>query len=132
MRRSLYDRSLDSNYMSEAGPFTTVQKFNDWFATLCIRWVKDPESLPPYSFRKDLPDDCDCVFTHRDLHPSNIMMSSEQPHRILAVVDWEQSGWLPEYWEHCKAQFTALYKDEWTTKYRPVILDQPQASPTEA
>lgn len=27
--------------------------------------------------------------------------------RIRAIVDWERSGWLPEYWKYCRAGATA-------------------------
>jgi hypothetical protein len=114
--------------MVEAGPIKTVQAFNDWFTTLCIRWVPDPETLPPDPFRQHLPDDCDVVFTHGDLHRSNIIISATRPYRVLAIVDWEQSGWLPAYWEDCKAHFTASCRDEWAVRYLPMILDQQDSS----
>jgi hypothetical protein len=41
---------------------------------------------------------------------------------VLAVVDWEQSGWLSEYWEARKAQYTAFHREEWSTKFRDCAL----------
>ncbi|CAA7269377.1 unnamed protein product [Cyclocybe aegerita] len=52
-----------------------------------------------------LPYDSPIVFTHGDLSFSNIMItprSAPGPARVLAVIDWEQSGWMPDFWEYCK------------------------------
>jgi aminoglycoside phosphotransferase (APT) family kinase protein len=99
-----------------------VKDFHDWFTFQYKRHIPSPETIPePY--RKDLPDDSDIVFTHGDLHRSNIIVSTSTP-RILALVDWEQSAWLPAYWEDCKARWTCTYSDEWAVKYLPLILDE--------
>ena len=75
------------------------------------------------TFRQYLPDDAEIRFTHGDLHPSNIIITSSSPSKVIAIVDWEQAGWLPVYWEDCKARFTADYSGEWSEKYLPMILD---------
>ncbi|PLN85985.1 phosphotransferase enzyme family protein [Aspergillus taichungensis] len=123
-RGPLYDRVFNVSYMHEAGPFTTVRDFHDWFTFLCRRWMPDPYSVPVEPFRHDLPDDCAIKFTHGDLHPSNIIVTSDPPYRTLAIIDWEQSGLLPEYWESCKAQYVYFGAEDWSTTYLPMILDQ--------
>ncbi|KAF4169708.1 hypothetical protein CNMCM6936_006867 [Aspergillus lentulus] len=105
------------------GPFATVKEFHDWFTFLCRRRMPDPYSVPIEPYRYELPDDCAIKFTHGDLHRSNIVISSSRPYRTLAIVDWEQSGWFPAYWEARKAQYTAWMTEEWTTTYLPIILD---------
>jgi hypothetical protein len=77
--------------------------------------------------REHLLDDIPITFTHGDLHPSNIMVS---PHgtpgpRVLAIVDWYQSGWLPEHWEACKAYLTATIESDWFVTYLPSFLEMP-------
>ncbi|PTU23227.1 hypothetical protein P175DRAFT_0499774 [Aspergillus ochraceoroseus IBT 24754] len=47
-----------------------------------------------------------------DLNRRNIIVSSFNPVQIV-VVDWEQAGWYPDYWEYSKACFTCRYEDEW-------------------
>ena len=42
--------------------------------------------------------------------------------RVIAIIDWGQSGWYPEYWEYCKALYTTLYSDEWRTEWIPRFL----------
>lgn len=55
----------------------------------------------------------DIKFTHADLHRGNIIVSCSTPARIIAIVDWAQSGWYPDYWEYCKAHYTCWSEDEW-------------------
>lgn len=53
------------------------------------------------------------VRTHGDLHPRNIMVrwdpemghvpQEERCLRVVSLIDWERSGWYPEYWEFVKA-----------------------------
>ncbi|KAE8153130.1 phosphotransferase enzyme family protein [Aspergillus avenaceus] len=124
MKEPLYDRAFHVNHMHEAGPFTTVHDFHDWFTFLHRRPMSNPYSVPVEPFRHDLPDNCAIKFTHGDLHRSNIIDTTTYPYRILAVVDWEQSGWLPEYWESRKAQYTADRAEPWSTTSLPMILDQ--------
>lgn len=119
MRSPFYDRAFLSNFLSEAGPFASVHEFHEWFTFLPRRPMPDPHSIPIEPFRHELSDDSSIKFTHGDLHRSNIIIA---PY-ILAIVDWEQSGWLPEYWEARKAQYT-VDSEEWLTKYLPMILDQ--------
>lgn len=75
-------------------------------------------------FRSALPDDVPITFTHGDLHPSNILISfSEGSPRVACLIDWHQAGWLPAYWEVCKAIYTAWPGSEWELKYVPMFLD---------
>ncbi|KNG84887.1 phosphotransferase enzyme family protein [Aspergillus nomiae NRRL 13137] len=96
----------------EAGPFSSIEEFNDWFSFLpqsrfpMLNRYKDP-------YREFLPDTGEIKFTHADLHRGNIIVSTTGPARILAIVDWAQAGWYPDYWEYCKARYTCWYEDEW-------------------
>jgi Phosphotransferase enzyme family len=86
--------------------------------------MEDPYSVPIEPFRSDLPDNIDIKLTHGDLHPSNIVITESGPPKVVALIDWEQSGWLPAYWEDRKAHLTAEYGGEWAKVYLPIILDQ--------
>lgn len=91
---------------------------------LSRRWMPDPLSVLIEPFRDELPDDSDIKFTHGDLHQSNIIVSTSKPRRVLAVVDWEQSGWFPAYWEARKAKWTVDWEEDWAEKYLPKIVEQ--------
>lgn len=82
--------------------------------------------------RNELPDDEPIQFVHADLHKSNILITSteEGPARVMAIVDWHQSGWYPTYWEYCKARLTAKDGEEGLTTYIPKIL-KPREGPWE-
>ena len=35
---------------------------------------------------------------------------------VVGIIDWEQTGWYPEYREYCKAMYGVLYDHEWHTE----------------
>lgn len=47
-----------------------------------------------------LPRSSLSVFTHADLAPRNLMVDLEaHPPRVSGLLDWENAGWYPPYWE---------------------------------
>lgn len=97
-----------------AAPIRSEAQFNDFLCYQTGRtataWVK--------MIRAAMRDDHQLVMTHADLHPRNIMVKWEEDEqeglghrrergiRITALLDWESSGWYPEYWEFVKALST--------------------------
>jgi hypothetical protein len=100
--------------------------------------VKDfHDTLIPHNstYRAQLDDGCEIVFVHGDLHPSNILISfalDNPSASIVALVDWEQSGWMPEYWEYGKALRAVSYEGVWHRQCLPNIIDFPPFSTFEA
>ncbi|RDB28922.1 hypothetical protein Hypma_016123 [Hypsizygus marmoreus] len=126
-RQPLLDIIFVDHRKGPVGPLPSVQSFHDKFATLHYRDHYVRTSPDPY--RIMLPDNAPIVFTHGDLHPRNIILSASGagPVRVLAIVDWQQSGWLPAYWEACKAFWTTWGTPSgtiWAEKYLPRILEQ--------
>ncbi|KAK6526977.1 hypothetical protein TWF281_010173 [Arthrobotrys megalospora] len=107
-----------------AGPFLTVAAFHDWLNDRVLRRFPDPEATMP--LRKMLPDNALIVFSHGDLHPKNILISPAKLSKIVAIVDWHQSGWYPSYWERCKAEWGNL--GDWANKYLPEALENSEHS----
>ncbi len=72
------------------------------------------------------------VFSHADLLPPNIIVSTGPRPAVTAVIDWAQAGWYPGYWEYCKSRrigldvylFEQKEQDEWLSKYLPLIVDR--------
>lgn len=122
-RQPLLDVIFTSSYSPPAGPFPSIRSFHDWFAHLPRPYDRAPGDAP-HPMRSKLLDDVPIVFTHGDLHRSNIIVSSEEDGapRVLAIIDWHQSGWLPVYWEFCKARWTTKIGEEWETEYLPRFL----------
>ena len=100
------------------GSFPDTKSFHDWFANLTRRTARDRDEAPD-PWRSGLLDDAPIVFTHADLHRSNIMVSETDDGfpRILAIIDWHQSGWYPAPWEFYKTRLTARGKEQWEEHY---------------
>jgi thiamine kinase-like enzyme len=73
-------------------------------------------------YRDLLPDNGVITLTHADLHRGNIIVSSTVPPRVVAIIDWGQAGWYPDYWEYCKASYTSIYHGRWRNKWIPRFL----------
>jgi aminoglycoside phosphotransferase (APT) family kinase protein len=43
-------------------------------------------------------------FTHSDLHCTNLLVDRG---RLSGIIDWECSGYMPEYWDFTKAMYSA-------------------------
>ncbi|KXT05649.1 hypothetical protein AC578_5629 [Pseudocercospora eumusae] len=48
-------------------------------------------------------------FTHGDLGVQNILVRDG---KVVAIIDWECSGWYPQYWEYTKAQYNRVLLPE--------------------
>ncbi|KAF2785577.1 phosphotransferase enzyme family protein [Melanomma pulvis-pyrius CBS 109.77] len=104
------DRVLE--FKPSNGPWPSVASFHNWLSWVWRRHAPEPEKIAD-PFRQLLKDDSGIVLTHGDLHQSNIIVSETSPVYVLAIVDWEQSGWYPDYWEHCKTTYTVAEWDDW-------------------
>jgi thiamine kinase-like enzyme len=106
----LQDKLFRPEYIE--GPFPSIKAFNDWFQAAAMRLKPGQKVTEPY--RELLSDSGHIYFTHGDLTYGNIIISGEPDSvRITGIVDWEQSGWYPEYWEYCKLLFAGPYSHEW-------------------
>ncbi|RFU31802.1 hypothetical protein B7463_g4532, partial [Scytalidium lignicola] len=107
--------------MPAAGPFPSVKKFNDWLAWLPGRFLPDHIKYED-PWRPLLPDTGRITLTHGDLHQGNILISLTNPPQVIAIIDWGQAGWYPDYWEYCKAAYTSWYSGEWRNRWIPLFL----------
>ena len=92
--------------LSKSGPFQSEDEFNQ---AIIMALKKDR----PYTFVDwicdvwlDIMKGHEIVLTHNDFDPRNILV---QGAKVVAILDWELSGFYPEYWEYCKA----LRRPEW-------------------
>ncbi|CAL1700022.1 unnamed protein product [Somion occarium] len=100
------------------GPFTSVAAFHDFFSAATRGGQYNPDD--PHPLRSLLLDNCHITFTHGDLHRQNIILSPDGS-QINAIIDWEQAGWMPNYWELCKALYSAP-SDSWRNVYLPIVF----------
>jgi aminoglycoside phosphotransferase (APT) family kinase protein len=83
--------SLNLNYRTPGGPFPSIKAFNNWFSLLPQSRLPDSQKFQdPY--RHLLPDNGVITLTHADLHRGNTTASSTAPPRVVAIIDWGQSG----------------------------------------
>lgn len=98
-----------------SGPFRTVKDFHDWFTSINLKGKL-------HSYRSWLPDIYDITFTHADIHRDNLIVTESGPPNVLAIVDWAQAGWYPDYWEICKARLISDLESDWYRIYIPRIF----------
>ena len=92
---------------SSLGPFATLSDFRDLLQT--------SPNLTAYREMWDSPqaEKAGCVLTHVDIAPRNIIRRDSDG--ALVIIDWEFSGWWPEYWERIKYHFADFPETpEWT------------------
>ncbi|KAF2257649.1 hypothetical protein CC78DRAFT_588218 [Lojkania enalia] len=90
-------------------PIANNAQFNNF---LLDDSLMDPARLE--YLRRCLPSNYQIVVTHGDLCPPNILVESEDVLTITGIIDWENGGAYPEYWEYINAfrnSFTG--KDDW-------------------
>ncbi|KAJ8129657.1 hypothetical protein O1611_g3974 [Lasiodiplodia mahajangana] len=79
------------------------------------------------SYREHLPDflphSSEAVFAHGDIAPRNIMVNESAS--ITGVIDWENFGWYPDYWEFANIQKPSADWDwmEWMDRTKPKAWD---------
>jgi aminoglycoside phosphotransferase (APT) family kinase protein len=101
-------------------PIGSEEEFNDFLLDTGGRKTLVTRAKMIRSF---LRSDHRIVMTHGDLHPRNIMAVMEPAEevlgrvaaetrtsrvRVVGLIDWETSGWYPEYWEYTKALNTVF------------------------
>jgi aminoglycoside phosphotransferase len=64
------------------------------------------------------------VFTHADLNMRNILVKDG---RISGIVDWENAGWFPEYWEYTKCHFGVRHSQRWLKMIETVFENKYEA-----
>jgi hypothetical protein len=108
----------------EEGPFATVKSFNDFVFAVATRQTAGPDGYGgieglnhPDMLRNMLPDTESVLFCHGDLTPSNIIIVGPPgSYSVAAIIDWEQAGWYPEYWEFCKMLSGVDDDHDWHTE----------------
>ena len=71
---------------------------NDLRARVYERYLNSNGGSYPEELPSILPRSSASVFTHGDLTPRNIIVNSAG--RITGILDWENAGWYPDYWEY--------------------------------
>ncbi|KAI0198791.1 kinase-like domain-containing protein [Astrocystis sublimbata] len=106
--------AIDSRLFDfEGGPFETEAEWNEFLLEGLV------ESCPPAlrsMLSTQLRTDHEIVLTHGDLHATNIMVRDG---RIVALIDWENAGFYPEYLDLIKP----LRGPKWRVGYYGALID---------
>ncbi|KNG83796.1 hypothetical protein ANOM_007393 [Aspergillus nomiae NRRL 13137] len=95
---------------SNKGPFDSEESFNN--AIIEAYQLKAPKRhIKSFLVGMLSQKRYQIVFTHGDLRPQNIMVNHGN---ISGIVDWEFSGWYPEYWEFSNALYVWKWQNDWT------------------
>jgi aminoglycoside phosphotransferase (APT) family kinase protein len=100
------------------GPFASEAEFNRGISK-ALKEAK-PEDWVEFTcdIFQEVMNGHEIVMTHNDLDPRNILVQGSQ---VVALLDWELSGFYPEYWEYCKA----MRRPDWETRWvRDRALDK--------
>ncbi|PWY83102.1 kinase-like protein [Aspergillus sclerotioniger CBS 115572] len=110
---------FDRLHNNDMGPFASEEEFDEW----CFARVKFP--LQQAFWKRYLPKmrnkkPSKFVLTHGDLAARNIMVRDG---RITGIVDWEYSGFFPEYMEYALATVIHDNIEEWWLPVLKKILE---------
>jgi tRNA A-37 threonylcarbamoyl transferase component Bud32 len=91
------------------GPYEDEDAFNQGIATALQRsqqgaWVNIVADMVLKSLHGH-----GLVMTHGDFGPRNIVQGTT----VVAILDWELSGYYPEYWEYVKALYRPAWESGW-------------------
>ncbi|KAK3387351.1 hypothetical protein B0H63DRAFT_469864 [Podospora didyma] len=114
------------------GPFPNVATLHSWIATAIgssasLEGRNHPaEELICHVQQRDAVDSAPIMFTHANLHPGSVMVSPAPSRpRVLSILDWDQAGWYPVYWEHAKALWAASSpeREGWDARYLSRVFE---------
>lgn len=97
-----------SSSSNGCGPYTTETEFNRQITRGC---TTDLLKVFPDAHAREHG----IVFTHADLHPSNILVDAG---RLSGIVDWQFAGFYPAYWEYTKAMRSVRHEEYYQAVFR--------------
>ena len=114
--KGVIDQRGRSDEYCASKSINTVADFEDFLFSY-RPWVSDTyvqflrKLLPASRYEQN------CVFTHCDVRPDNIMVDTNEYGGIsvTGIVDWEEAGYYPAYWESVKSRriFFANQDNDW-------------------
>ena len=123
--RECYDMRITPNRLY--GPFPDERSYNDWRISTYDRFGNESKSTAQRltEIRREMRDDHRIYVTHGDISRRNVLVriDGEGPDDIsvVALLDWEQGGWRPEYWEVAKLHYGMESNHEWCVLVREEV-----------
>ncbi|KAI9668060.1 MAG: hypothetical protein M1821_000880 [Bathelium mastoideum] len=108
--RRLFDPKLPEGCQG-FGPFASIRDFHRYLRRGLSESPADSQELEDLvDWQDNEASQYNTCFTHGDLCSTNILVDGN---KISGIVDWESSGWLPEYWEFTSAWNVNMYNVFW-------------------
>lgn len=106
------------------GPFDTIEQFVKGLG----KSIEHNSAIPPERktlYNRIIPriiGESPPVFTHGDIQARNLIRKNSGQ---VVIVDWENSGWFPEWWESCATTWAAetMVRTDWP-RYVPKFLSE--------
>jgi len=113
---SYNEESLSDALLSDGacGPFASYRDFNQFLLSRFEFMNVTTEGRAEFEgLKKEVlgGEQRHVVFTHSDIVPRNILIDDDN--KIVAILDWEMAGWMPEQWEYVKAMWIGQYDEGW-------------------
>ncbi|KAH7401865.1 hypothetical protein DE146DRAFT_651783 [Phaeosphaeria sp. MPI-PUGE-AT-0046c] len=102
------------------GPFYLEDHFN---AALIKRLRSDWAHMKMHSFKADFYEKNlrrvlvghKPVFSHSDIQRKNVVVHRDTMQGLtVSLIDWEEAGWFPAYWEYFTALEGVQWDDDWS------------------
>ncbi|RBQ70446.1 hypothetical protein FVER14953_12260 [Fusarium verticillioides] len=93
------------------GPYKTEQDFNQGIVKAMKRDNENGFTEWRCPVWLSVMKDHDIVLTHGDFDPRNILVQGD---KVVAILDWEMSGYYPTYWEYGKALLRPEWESVWS------------------
>lgn len=91
------------------GPYKTEQEFNEGIIR-ALKLSNDGTWSRHVARLVNSMSSHEIVLTHADFSPRNILVQGD---KVVAIIDWEMSGFYPAYWEYVKAMYHPEWKSGW-------------------
>jgi aminoglycoside phosphotransferase (APT) family kinase protein len=101
-----------SDELGSYGPFESESAFRDGLTAALREKGDNSWTEMIIRFIQSLPEG-KILLTHNDIAPRNILVRDA---KVVAILDWENSGFYPEYWEYVKAMFWPDWQSPWITE----------------
>jgi aminoglycoside phosphotransferase (APT) family kinase protein len=122
-----YDRSI-------SGPFENEHDFNMGFVEK-LRMIWKDNNRHSYKadyYEKNLPavlHSHQPVFTHADIQRKNVLVREitanghiqQRKEFEVVLVDWEEAGWYPSYWEFATKLVAFQWDDGWPKQFEKIV-----------
>ena len=115
-----------------SGPFETEDEMNEGMIRRLPKSISEPSRKLLRTAMSATLRGHRTTFTHGNLQPTNIMVhrtgTRDDGNGIfeIKILDWEMSGWYPEYWEFCSCTVTGWSRPYWLELVQEIMTVYPK------